>query len=120
MPHQPRSSGRLYDQDHGQANARIVERYVIVMTNVTHELIVIQADNNLDSHEQTDMGTIVDGNDSLIEHFYAYKRYRIIDTYAYVYLPENFSYRNRTPKDNNTYISHNIYMYDVKMSRQTY
>lgn len=55
MPHQP-SSGRLYGQDHSKANARIVESYVIDMTDVTHELIVIRADDNLDSREQTDMG----------------------------------------------------------------
>lgn len=57
MPHQSSSSDRLYDQDHSKANARIVERYVIDMTDVTHELIVIRADDNLDSQtEQTNMG----------------------------------------------------------------
>lgn len=53
IPHQPSSSGRLYGQDRGKANARIVERYVIVMTDVARELIVIHTDDNLDSRDRT-------------------------------------------------------------------
>lgn len=53
VPHQPLSS-RLYGQNRGKANARIVERYVIVMTDEPCELIVIRADDNLDSRDQTD------------------------------------------------------------------
>lgn len=55
VPHQPSSSSRLYGQDRGKANARIVEGYVIIMTDEPCELIVIRVDDNLDSRDQTDM-----------------------------------------------------------------
>lgn len=71
MPHQPSSSGRLYGQDRGKANARTVERYVIVMTDAAHELIVIRADDNLDSRDRIDMGNRRD--DPSIKFFYACK-----------------------------------------------
>jgi len=51
MPHQSSSSSHLYDQDRGKANARTVEYYVTVMTDATHELIVIRADDNLNSRD---------------------------------------------------------------------
>lgn len=56
MPHQLSSSGLLYGQDRGKVSARTVKFYVIVMTDAKHELIVIRADDNLDSRDRTDMG----------------------------------------------------------------
>jgi len=57
MPHQPSSSGLLYGQDRSKVSARIVKLYVIVMTDAKREfIIVIRADDNLDSRDRTDMG----------------------------------------------------------------